>query len=41
VEKDGFFFPLHVATEAGHKKLTMLLVKAGADVSAVDYRYGG
>lgn len=38
-EKDGFFYPLHVATEAGHKNLTILLVRAGADVSAPDYRY--
>lgn len=38
-EKDGFFYPLHVAAEMGHKNLTILLVKAGADVHAVDYRY--
>lgn len=37
-EKDGFFYPLHVATEAGHKNLTILLVRAGADVTAQDYR---
>lgn len=38
-EKDGFFYPLHVATEAGHKNLAILLVRAGADVTAQDYRY--
>jgi hypothetical protein len=37
-EKDGFFYPLHVAAEMGHKNLTILLVKAGADIQAVDYR---
>jgi len=37
-EKDGFFYPLHVATEAGHKNLTVLLVRAGADVGSEDYR---
>lgn len=39
LEKDGFFYPLHVAAETGHKNLTILLVKAGADIQAVDYRY--
>jgi hypothetical protein len=29
VEKDGYFYPLHVAAEAGHKMLTLMLVKAG------------
>jgi hypothetical protein len=38
-EKDGYFYPLHVATEAGHKNLTILLVRAGADPTAKDYRY--
>lgn len=37
-EKDGFFSPLHVAAECGHKTLVLLLVKAGADISAFDYR---
>lgn len=37
-EKDGFFFPLHVAAEAGHKQLCLLLVKAGADPTVLDYR---
>lgn len=37
-ERDGHFYPLHVAAEAGHKKLTMMLVKAGADINACDYR---
>eukprot|EP00601_Ochromonadales_sp_CCMP2298_P009776 CAMPEP_0173269114 /NCGR_PEP_ID=MMETSP1142-20121109/30703_1 /TAXON_ID=483371 /ORGANISM="non described non described, Strain CCMP2298" /LENGTH=873 /DNA_ID=CAMNT_0014205433 /DNA_START=275 /DNA_END=2895 /DNA_ORIENTATION=- len=38
LEKDGFFYPLHVAAEAGHKSLTILLVRAGADVNLPDYR---
>eukprot|EP01038_Epipyxis_sp_PR26KG_P015838 gene15838-21459_t len=38
LERDGFFYPLHVAAEAGHKLLVILLVKAGADVNAVDSR---
>jgi hypothetical protein len=38
VEKDGFFFPLHVAAEMGHKKLVILLVQAGADQTRPDYR---
>jgi len=38
VEKDGYFYPLHVAAESGHKNLTFLLVKAGADIDALDYR---
>eukprot|EP01035_Chromulina_nebulosa_P020106 gene20106-26105_t len=38
LERDGYFYPLHVAAESGHKKLTLMLVKAGADVSAEDYR---
>jgi ankyrin repeat protein len=29
---------LHVAAESAHKNLTILLVKAGADVNATDYR---
>lgn len=37
-EKDGFFYPLHVATESGHKNLTILLVKAGAEITLCDYR---
>ncbi len=37
-EKDGHFYPLHVATESGRKNLAILLVKAGADVSLTDYR---
>lgn len=36
-EKNGFFYPLHVACEAGHKNLAILLVRAGADVNAVDH----
>eukprot|EP00981_Chlorochromonas_danica_P003332 scaffold644_cov168-Ochromonas_danica.AAC.24 len=38
MEKDGFFYPLHVATEAGHKHLTILLIKAGADMTLTDYK---
>lgn len=38
-EADGYFYPLHVATEAGHKTLTVQLVKAGADKELRDYRY--
>ena len=37
-ERDGFFYALHVAAEAGHKNLTMLLVKAGAEPAMLDYR---
>jgi len=37
-EKDGYFYALHVAAEAGHKNLTLLFAKAGADIDAVDYR---
>lgn len=37
-KRDGFFFPLHVAAEGGHKVLTMLLLQAGADAAALDYR---
>lgn len=37
-ERDGFFYPLHVATEAGLKNLTVLLIKAGADVLMKDYK---
>lgn len=37
-KRDGFFTPLHVAAEAGNKLLTMLLLQAGADKDAVDYR---
>lgn len=37
-EKDGYFFPLHVVAEAGHKTLILLLIKAGADVTLADYR---
>ena len=37
-EKDGFFYPLHIAAEMGHKKLVILLVQAGADEAALDYR---
>lgn len=37
-EKDGFFYPLHVAAESGHKNLSILLVRAGADEQALDYR---
>lgn len=36
-ERDGYFYPMHVAAEAGHKKLTILLQRAGADMTAVDY----
>jgi hypothetical protein len=36
--KDGFFSPLHVAAEGGSKLLTMLLLQAGADAHALDYR---
>ncbi len=39
IDKDGDFYPLHVATESGHKNLAILLVKAGADVNITDYRY--
>lgn len=39
MEKDGYFYPLHVATEAGHKVLTIKLVNAGADIDTTDYRY--
>ena len=38
VEKDGFFYPLHVVAEMGHKKLVILLVQAGANQTLVDYR---
>ena len=38
VEKDGFFYPLHVAAEAGHKELVLMLVKAGAAVNMTDDR---
>jgi hypothetical protein len=38
VERDGYFFPLHVASEGGNKILAMLLIQAGADRNAVDYR---
>ena len=38
LEKDGYFYPLHVAAEAGHKTLTVLLVRAGADTLSIDYR---
>mmetsp|Transcript_24049 Transcript_24049/g.40884 ORF Transcript_24049/g.40884 Transcript_24049/m.40884 type:complete len:669 (-) Transcript_24049:93-2099(-) len=37
-EKDGYFYPLHVAAEMGHKKLVILLVQAGADQTSTDYR---
>mmetsp|Transcript_2478 Transcript_2478/g.2439 ORF Transcript_2478/g.2439 Transcript_2478/m.2439 type:complete len:381 (-) Transcript_2478:1174-2316(-) len=37
-EKDGYFYPLHVAAEMGHKALIILLVQAGADQTATDYR---
>lgn len=36
--KDGFFTPLHVAAEAGHKDLIIYLIRAGADLEVVDYR---
>jgi ankyrin repeat protein len=39
LEKDGHFYPLHVAAEAGHKNLIILLVKAGADPLSTDYRW--
>mmetsp|Transcript_3291 Transcript_3291/g.5126 ORF Transcript_3291/g.5126 Transcript_3291/m.5126 type:complete len:745 (+) Transcript_3291:67-2301(+) len=38
IEKDGYFYPLHVASEMGHKSLIILLVQAGADQSVTDYR---
>lgn len=38
IEKDGFFYPLHVAAEAGHKELVLMLVKAGAEVNLTDDR---
>ena len=38
MEKDGFFYPLHVAAEMGHKKLIILLAQAGADQTREDYR---
>jgi hypothetical protein len=37
-ERDGFFYPLHVATESGLKTLTILLVKAGAEILMKDYK---
>jgi len=37
-QKDGYFYPLHVAAEAGHKKLCLMLVGAGAEVLEEDYR---
>lgn len=38
LEKDGFFYPIHVAAEAGRKVLVLLLIKLGADPEIVDYR---
>ena len=38
-ETDGHFYPLHVAAEAGHKQLTLLLIKAGADITLTDMKY--
>ncbi|RYH15381.1 hypothetical protein EON65_31825 [archaeon] len=37
-DKDGFFYPLHVAAESGHKNLVILLIKAGAELSLCDYK---
>ena len=37
-EKSGYFFPLHVVSEAGHKMLLFSLVKAGVNVNDLDYR---
>jgi hypothetical protein len=37
-EKDGYFYPLHVAAEAGNKALVLLMVKNGAEVEMQDYR---
>ena len=38
LEKDGFFYPLHVASESANKLLVLMLAKAGADSSNTDYR---
>jgi hypothetical protein len=38
LEKDGFFYALHVAAQAGNKRLVLMLAKAGADTSIEDYR---
>lgn len=37
-KRDGFFSPLHVASEGGSKLLTMLLLQAGVDDATTDYR---
>ena len=37
-EKDGFFYPLHVAAEAGVKAVVDFLLVSGADASNEDYR---
>lgn len=37
-KRDGYFTPLHVAAEGGNKLMTMLLLQAGADKDALDYR---
>ena len=37
-EKSGYFYPLHVVAEAGHKMLLLSVLKAGVNIDNVDYR---
>jgi hypothetical protein len=38
LEKDGYFYPIHVAAENGHKELLHQMIKIGCDINVKDYR---